>query len=142
MEITLVIEVILGLVIILAFLIFLLLYSSKKKQIKKQKIVKPVKSENSKPSLEDLKSIVKDTTTTSKELDEALDLVLKLYANIGLNDSQPFEIYMNILIAICRHPKTNKNIIIDFEKKLVMLNPKYKTEINNAITAGLDSRSI
>jgi len=49
---------------------------------------------------------------------------------------------MNILFAICLHPNTNKNIILSFNKELVRLNPKYKVEINGAISKGLNSRGV
>jgi hypothetical protein len=47
---------------------------------------------------------------------------------------------MDILFAICRHPNTNKDIIINFDKELEHLNPEYKKEINEAIAKGLNSR--
>ncbi len=75
-----------------------------------------------------------------------MDLVLKSHGNIhkklGIRAHPDFDIYMEMLIVVCRHPNTNKNIIIDFDKELLKLNPQYKAEINDAITKGLNSRGI
>ena len=53
-----------------------------------------------------------------------------------------FDIYMDILFTICRHPNTNKNIIIKFDRQLTNENPEYKADINDAITKGLNSRRV
>jgi len=131
------IKSIIGLVVILSILIFFFVYSSNKKS---EKIALNDKKPN-KPSLIDLKRTIKNEKTTSEGLTKALDLVLQEYPHIGINDEQTLNIYMLILMAICRHPHTNKNIIINFEKELVKLNPSYEAEIHKAIIAGLDSRS-
>ncbi|MCD6172465.1 MAG: hypothetical protein J7J96_01585 [Sulfurimonas sp.] len=148
MEITLIIKSFMGLVIVLAALMFLLFYSpnskSKKAEKKLSKTVPDTKK--LKTDLDSLRAIIKNKKTTSVELKEALDLVLKYYGNIhkklGIRVHPDFDIYMEILIVICRHPNTNKNIIIDFDKELLKLNPQYKAEINDAITKGLNSRGI
>ncbi len=140
MDITLLIESFIGLIIILAGLMFVLFYSpsAKIKRAKKKlsKTVPDIKKQ--KIDLDSLRAIIKNKKTTSTELKEALDLVLKYYGNIHSD----FDIYMEMLIVICRHPNTNKNIIIDFDKELLKLNPQYKAEINDAITKGLNSRGI
>lgn len=71
-------------------------------------------------------------------------MVLKNYGQIhqkmGVRAHPDFDIYMGILFAICRHPNTNKNIILNFDKELSRLNPDYKAEINDAVTKGIKSR--
>ena len=136
-----------GLVIVLAVLIFLLFYSprtkNKKPERKAVKNVEPV-SEKQKVDLETLRAIIKNKKSASKELKDTLDLILKhhgiIHPKMGLRAHPDFDIYMDILFTICRHPNTNKNIIIKFDKELVRLNPEYKAEINDAITKGLNSR--
>jgi len=146
MEITLLLKSIVGLVVILAILIFVLFLPTKKKKAKK--VVK--KSTSSKASLntnlEHLRSIIKKKRTTTKELKDTLDLILKyhgrLHEKLGLRTHPDFDTYMDILFTICRHPNTNKDIIIKFDKELSRLNPEYKKEINEAITKGLNSRRV
>jgi hypothetical protein len=73
-------------------------------------------------------------------------MILKYYGHIheklGIRSHPDFDIYMEILIIICRHPNTNKDIIIKFDKELTRLNPSYKAEINEALTKGLNSRGV
>jgi len=150
MEITLLIKSAMGLVSLLAVLIFFLFLSpkarakrAKKKQPKKQAI-KKVRTKV--PDLESLVATIKDKTIESQKLKETLDLVLKYYGTIpnklGSRTHPDFDIYMNILFRICRHPATNKDIIINFEKELIKLNPAYKPNINDATTKGINSRGV
>ena len=145
MEITLLIKSFLGLVLLLAVLIFFLLYIPKKQKIikkKKQEIQESKKSDT--PSFVALLGVIKNRASTSEELKEALNLILKYYGTIhpklGLRPHPDFDIYGEVLLRICRHPNTNKNIILDFDKALEAKNEDYKKDINDFITKGLNSR--
>lgn len=151
MEVTLLIKSVMGLIVLLAILMFLLFSSLKKK---KNKVMDNLSSRNISVSkkkvldtdLQYLKSIIKDKKTTSKELQQTLNLVIKHHGTInsklGLRTHPDFNIYMDILFTICRHPNTNKDILINFDRELERLNPEYKKEINDAITKGLNSRRV
>ena len=146
MELTLLVQSIGGLIVILTILTILLLMSPKKKT-KKKKIEPVVKKNNSiQTDLASLKAIIKNKKTTKKELKSTLDLVLKHHGNIhkklGSRSHPDFDTYMEILMIICKHPNTTKDIIIEFDKALVRKNPDYKSDINDAITKGLNSRGI
>ncbi len=129
MELTLLIKLMIGLISILAILIFLLLYSKKGG------------SKNSDSVLEvefkELIAVVKNNDTNSKELKYALDQIIK---NYGFIQSDKFGIYEDILHALCNHPNTNKDIILDFDSELARLNPKYKKQIGKAVVGGLNLR--
>ena len=147
MEITLLVKSVIGLVIVLAILIFLLLYSTtpkKKETVKKETKNLDAKDKNQKVDLDSLRAIIKNKKSNAKELSDALDLVIKHYGvipkKLGTRIHPDFDKYMDILFTICRHPNTNKNLIIKFDKELIRLNPEYKAEINNAVTKGLNSR--
>lgn len=143
MEITLLLESGLGLVLVLGFLIFLLLATKKKRA---KKMANEVGEAKPIADLESLKAIIEHKKTTSTELQEALDLVLKYYGvipkKVGVLNHHDFQIYTDILLSICIHPNTNKKIILSFDKELERLNPDYKVEINEAITRGLNSRGV
>jgi len=147
MGITPLVQSIFGLVTILAILIFLLFLSTgnKKKEANAKKVVTPQKQAQ-KTDLAYLKSIVKNKKSTTKELEEALVLVIRHHGNIhpklGVRSHPDFDVYMDLLFTICRHPNSSKNIIISFDKDLCRLNPAYKKEINEAITRGLNSRRV
>ncbi len=145
MEITLLVKAIIGLVVILGILVFILVLP--KQTNKKQKTKLAVRDPKApKTDLDSLRHIIRNRMASKKELKEALDLVIKHHGKIpqrlGSKINPQFDDYMEILIMICRHPNTDKNIILDFDKQLRSLNPEYKDEINDSITRGLDSRSI
>lgn len=131
MEIAFFIGLGLVLVFILGALLFVLLSSARKKRVMADKNIE-------KKDLKSLRAIIENKQTSSKELTEALDEVLKYYGVINKN----FDVYMEIIFSICLHPNTNKNIILNFDKELRRLNPVFKTEINDALTKGLNSRGI
>ncbi len=146
MDIVLLIKSIVGLVVILGILVTLFLYVSgnKKKEPKPQKKnTKPIKP-RVKHELKDLLAVIRNKKSTTEELAEALELVIKYHGKIhpklGLRCHPDFDIYSEILLRICRHPNTDKDIIIKFDKALEKLNPEYVREINDSLTKGLNSR--
>jgi len=142
-DITLLVESGMGLLVILTILIYFFFFSSKKKKVVKKSIKKePQPKKNN--DFKHLISIIKNKKSTTKELKEALELVIKYHGTIhkklGLRTHPEFDIYMDIIFTICRHPNTSKDIIIMFDKELELKNPDYKPEINSALAKGLNSR--
>lgn len=147
MEITLLLKSIFGLIAVLAVLIFVLfLPSGKKKKEDQAKKAAAAHQPEQKMDLPFLKSIVKNKKSSTGKLQEALNLVIKHHGNIhpklGVRPHPDFDIYMDFLFTICRHPNASKDLIINFDKDLCRLNPEYKKEINDAITKGLNSRRV
>ena len=159
MDTELIIKLIIALAVILAVLIFFLFFEPKEdapqqtKPSKKSaaqsdvKIQKAQKNESAslaKPTLDSLVDIIKNKRSDSQKLSETLSLIIEHYGVIakkmGIRPHKDFDIYMEILFSICRHPHTTKDIILDFDRELERLNPDYKKEINEAITKGLYSR--
>ena len=145
MEITLLVKSFAGLITLLAILIFFLLYVPKKQKVAKKLKEEILKSKrNDYHSLEKLADIIRNRASTKEELRDALDLILKhhgtIHAKLGLRPHPDFDVYGEILLRICRHPNTNKNIILDFDKALEAKNEEYKKDINDFITKGLNSR--
>lgn len=145
-----IIYMIVGLIVVLAFLILLLFLSPKKESVEKNKEVETNKKQEPKiiirTDLDYLLGVIKNKKTTTKELATVLDLVIKHHGTItkklGIRVHPDFDVYMDIILTICRHTNTNKNIVVKFDKELVALNPDYKEEINDAITKGLNSRGL
>jgi len=144
MDITLLIESAMGLLALLVILIVFLAATSKSKV--KKAIIKPKKAVPKKANtdLQHLVSILKDKKSSTQELKNALELIIKYHGTIhkklGLRVHPDFDIYMDILFTICRHPNTSKDIIIKFDIDLEKKNPEYKPEINSALSRGLNSR--
>ena len=145
MEITLLIKTIVGLIVVLGILVFILVLPKQQKQKKGKKNISN-SPKGPKTDLASLRYIIRNRVSTKKELQEALDLVIKHHGHIpkrlGSRINPQFDDYMEMLIMVCRHPNTDKNIILGFDKQLSNLNPTYRNEINESITKGLDSRSV
>lgn len=145
MEVSFLLQSFIGLVILLAILVFFLFFNPKKsKQSKKKTKVVPKRREDDYISLEKLLEIIKNRKSTAKELQNALDLVLKhhgtIQSKLGLRPHPDFDIYGEILLRICRHPNTTKEIILSFDRGLAQKNGDYKKDIDDFITKGLNSR--
>ncbi|MCF6309273.1 MAG: hypothetical protein L3J19_02185 [Sulfurimonas sp.] len=163
MDADLIVKAIMGLVAILAILIFLLFLESDEKPKSKKTISSSKKSTDKKPvsksekivkeqdnaqktDLESLVRIIKNKKADADKIGEALDLIIKhhgtVHKKLGLRAHPDFDVYMDILFTICRHPNANKELIIKFDRELEELNEEYKKEINEAITKGLNSRRV
>ncbi|MEN8302883.1 MAG: hypothetical protein ABFQ64_02280 [Campylobacterota bacterium] len=148
MELTLLIQSAMGLLIILGFLVFILVLAPKpkKKEVPKSKKVVQEQKTKSRRDLEFVRTVVKNRESTIEELQEALALVVKYHGAIpkklGLRSHPESQIYMDILFNICRHPNTNKDIIVVFDRELGRLNPDYKKDLHDAMMRGLNSRGI
>jgi hypothetical protein len=145
MEPELIIKSIMGLVVVLAILMFFLFFEPKKGDTKRSDSFKSTEADShEKPDLKSLVHVIKNRKSDADELKKALGLIIKYYGTInkklGIRPHPDLYIYMDILFAICRHPNTNKDIILEFDKDLEHLNPEYKKEINEAIAKGLNSR--
>jgi hypothetical protein len=143
MEASLLIEAIAGLVVILGLLIFIML---KPKVDLTTKKTYPTSSDEpkKKTDLETIRHTIRNRTSTKEELTEAVDMVLKYHRNIpdklGTRINPKFDVYMEIFVTLCRHRNATKDMILKLDKELVKNNPEYKSEINDAITKGLNSR--
>ncbi|MBU0632889.1 hypothetical protein KKA17_09595 [bacterium] len=141
---------VLGLLIVLIVLVFLIVKPTDEvaKIIKtatvSQDIVEEKKIQSKERDFESLRKILKNKRSSTEDLGEALDLIIKYHGNIhprlGIRAHPDFDRYMDILFTICRHPNASSKIIVKFDKELAQLNPEYLKEINDAITRGLNSR--
>jgi len=149
MDIIFLVKIFFGLVVVLFVLLFFLVYvPNKRKEAAEKKAKKQPKKEVRKreepESLEKLVAVLKNKSSKSEELKEALDKIIKFHGTIppknGVRLSPRFNIYGEILMRICRHPNTTKDIIISFDRELEKKNPAYVKEINDFLTKGLNTR--
>jgi hypothetical protein len=143
MEASLLIEVIAGLVLVLGILIFILLRPKPQKEEIKVNITASSEPKK-KTDLETLRHIIRNRGSSKEELLEAVDMIVKYHGKIpdklGLRVNPQFDVYMEIFISLCRHRNATKEMILKLDRELVSKNPSYKSEINDAITKGLNSR--
>ncbi|WP_457748467.1 hypothetical protein [Sulfurimonas sp.] len=147
MDIVLLIKSIATLSAILGILIFLYFYLSHAKKLPQKNPAKKTQQIHEvEPNFNTLLEIIKDTKSTTQELKEAVDLILKYYGKIpkklGIRAHPKFEIYSELLLRICHHPNTNKNIILKLDRELEKLNPEYKLELEDSLTKGLNTRGM
>jgi Na+-transporting methylmalonyl-CoA/oxaloacetate decarboxylase gamma subunit len=144
MEVELLIQSAMGLIVVLAILIYLFFFAGKKNKKEVVKVVKEKPKKVDKTTLQHLRTIVKNRETTQEELQKALKSIIKYHGTIhpklGIRTHPDFEIYKDIIVALCKHPNTSKDLIIKFDKDLEARNPNYSIEINKALTQGLNSR--
>lgn len=147
MDVVLLVESFAGLLGLLAILIFFLMYSPKKKAAKKKaQKEKKVRFGDDFNSLENLAKVIKDKESTAEQLQVALDLIIKyhgtIHSKLGIRAHPDFNLYAEVVLRICRHPNTNKNLILKFDRELRAKNKEYEKEINDFLTKGLNSRGV
>ena len=149
MDVELIIKIIMGLVVVLVILVFILSMETNKKPEKSLSNIEDtveIHVTKEKMDLDSLVKKLKNKKATSGELAITLNLIIKKHGKIqkklGSRTHPDFDIYMDILFTIIRHPNTNKDLILNFDRELENINPEYKKEINEAITKGLNSRSV
>jgi hypothetical protein len=148
MEAELIIKSIMGLIVILAVLMFFLFLEPSKENAKKKNpsIEKYEGNTSTTPDFKSLVYVIKNKKSNATELLEAVQLITKYYGvinkKLGMRLHPDFDIYADLLFTICRHKHTNKDIIIHFDRELRRLNPEYKKEINEVLTKGLNSRGV
>ncbi|MEA1982395.1 MAG: hypothetical protein U9N39_02530 [Campylobacterota bacterium] len=150
MDITLLLESFFGLIVLLALLMLVLFYKpfkpSKSNKKKKRVVDSPKKKESDFIALEKILEIVKNRKSTNKELEDTLNLAIKhhgtIHPKLGTRTHPDFDIYGEILLRICRHPNTSKEIILNFDRELEARNEDYKKDINDFLSKGLNSRGV
>ena len=147
MDMVLLLKSFVGLIGILLILIFVLMYKPKKAKIENKTPPKKREhySDDYRPLI-DFVNIIKDKKSTAEELQVALDLIIKYHGDIppklGIRTHPDFNLYAETIMRICRHPNTNKNLILKFDKELIAKNEEYKREIDDFLSKGLAARGV
>jgi hypothetical protein len=134
MQIDTLVSFIFVLVIVLGVLVLWLIGLSKKRkksllELKKDNVENIV-------DFESLHSVFKERGSSSEKLKSSLELIIKNYGHVE-ND---FDKYKDIIKLLCKHPNTNKDLILYFDRELSKLNPEYKAQISSAVFKGLELR--
>ena len=88
-------------------------------------------------SFDALEAIVLDRSSSKTELHDAVDEIARHYGKLY---ATTFNRYAHIIMALCRHPQTDKDIIIILDKALRKQNPSMRHELDMALQKGLNSR--
>jgi len=145
MDVVFILKSLAGLVVILSILLLLVFYPGKKA---KAEVKKAKKSTNHKPpmTLVEVLKVVKNRKSSKEELESAIDALIKFHGKIpnkrGALPHPEFDTYEEIVLRLCHHPSTSKEIILKLDRTLQKENPSYRRELNNALTKGLNARGI
>jgi len=151
MDLIFILKAMAGLVVILVLLVVIFIYPARQKRKKLQEQEKKKKKSTPKKrdevlSLVEIRDIIKDKKSSTDSLTKAIDLLIKYHAKIpaklGMRAHPDFDIYEEIMLRLCRHPNTNKDIVLRLDRALQKENPSYARELNNALTKGLNARGI
>ena len=152
MDVILLFKSIIGLAIILGFLVLILVVPKKmrqqkeKEEAKRKKALLSLEVEEDEHSLEKLYAVIRRKASTTEELKDALELIIKyhpiIHKKLGIRTHPDSDIYMDTIFKLCRHKNTDKKITIKFMNDLEKLNPEYKQEIGEAMMRGLNSSGI
>jgi len=143
MEVINLIILIVALAIILGILIFLYVYRPSKKKalhVKREQRDQEV----SIPTFSKLVEVLKKNTSSIEELQKSAELILKHYGTIkpkhGISPDKDFKRYAEVIFAISKHPNTNKELVLMFDRELSKRNPGYQREIDEMLNRGLSAR--
>lgn len=120
---------IVGLLFILILLVALYVWNSKSKTVSA--------TTAHIETFESLSDIIKNKSSSSRELNHAVDVILNRF---GVITSHTVGKYKFLLETLCIHPHTNSQIILRFEKTLRMNNPSYSHDIEQSLARGLAAR--
>ncbi len=152
MDIELLVKSIVGLIVILTILIIVFIVPAKLKTppknnpVKKKNTDTPKKKEDEVLAFDALLAIVKRKSSSTEELEKAVDQIVKHYSRIhpkmGVRAHPDFDKYVDLIVHLVRHKNTNKNLVLRLDRALIRNNPDYKAELNDTLTKALNSRGL
>ena len=133
---------IIGFSVLLFLLVAVLIYTSRAKKRKAQELTEV--PEDRIPTFVELKAILKNKDATHDALEKAIESIVEYYGEIepkvAGRQSKDFDRYMELIFIICKHPNTDKKLVLSFERDLARINPQYKRDLDHAVTKGLSFR--
>ena len=137
------------LMIVLVILVIIMLFLDKDKPETSKKTKKTNafhKVNKGARSFDELRKVIKNSSSTKDELNAAVDEIIKYYPNIhpklGIRAHPEFELYAETMLYLCRAKNTSKDIILKLDKALIDRNPSYKNELADALKKGLNSLGV
>jgi hypothetical protein len=88
-------------------------------------------------TFESLSAIIKNRSSSASDLHHAVGVILSRFGTIS---SQSIKLYQDLLETLCVHPHTDSKLIVRFEKELRSANPRFTSEIKQALAIGLAAR--
>ncbi|RDU65260.1 hypothetical protein CQA53_06700 [Helicobacter didelphidarum] len=86
--------------------------------------------------LESIMMVLDSSQSSLQDLQDAMDKLFEEYDKLDINKQK----IKSILLALCQHKNTEKNIILDTQKKFQEKHPELAMEFERAVKRGLDAR--
>ena len=139
MDVTTLIMTLTGLlgVLLVLVLIYIFARTPSKEPAKAAPEATPRKAPEALRTLEVLEAVIRDRSSSKEELRSAVEAIGRHYGKIH---ATTLARYSRIIMSLCRHPQTDKTIIVSFDKVLRQQNPGMRQELDLALRKGLDSR--
>jgi hypothetical protein len=140
MDVTTLILTLTGLLGVLLVLVLIYIFTRGPKEPAKAAVkteTAPRRAPEGLRTLEALEAVIRDRSSSKEELSSAVEAIGSHYGKIH---ATTLARYSRIIMSLCRHPNTDKTIIIGFDKVLRQQNPGMRQELDLALRKGLDSR--
>jgi hypothetical protein len=89
------------------------------------------------PAFDALEAVILDPKSPKAELSRAVDTIRRHHGTIR---AESLERYIHLVIALCRHPQTDKSLVIALDRGLQEQNPNFSQELEAALRKGLNAR--
>lgn len=89
------------------------------------------------PTFDAVEAIILDRSSSAAALEEAVEMISRYYTQVHATTLQR---YIRIIVTLCRHPQTSKEMIVALDRALQNANPNWRPEIDAALKKGLESR--
>ncbi len=95
-------------------------------------------------SFEQISKLFSNKKSTKEELTNTVEQLIryhgKIHPKLGDLAHPDFKRYLTLIMSLASNPQSDKDIIVSFEKKLRVKNPKYALDIEDAINKGIAKR--
>jgi hypothetical protein len=97
----------------------------------------PKKRAPSRLTLDGAEAIILDRGSSREDLAAAVDAISRNYAQVH---ATTLSRYSRIIVSLCRHPQTNKDLVVQLDRALQKESPNLHQELEAALKKGLNSR--
>jgi hypothetical protein len=138
MDLSVLIMMLAGLLALLLLLVVVYLLNRPKPASKRRPSDKALKpAEGGLSTFDALEAVILDPKSSKAELSKAVDAIRSNHAMIRAGT---LERYTRLMTALCRHPHTDKSLVISLDKGLQEQNPNFRQELEAALQKGLNAR--
>jgi flagellar basal body-associated protein FliL len=97
----------------------------------------PGKRPSSRLTFDAAEAIILDRGSSREDLAAAVDAISRYYAQVH---ATTLSRYSRIIVSLCRHPRTNKDLVVQLDRALQKQSPNLHQELDAALKKGLNSR--